>query len=86
LGLCVGGAWLVVSILHLPGTTKAHSIRHLMTGTGAYYYIVWGVWLRHCLNYKQDEYELVWPNFWTMPDVVKRQDAVANGRSTKKEL
>jgi dihydroceramidase len=69
--------------------SKAHVIRHLMTGTGAYYYIVWGVWLRHCLNYKQDEYELVWPNFWTVPDVVRRQGAVADGRvngSAKKEL
>jgi dihydroceramidase len=60
-----------------------------MTGTGAYFYIVWGVWLRHCLNYRQDEYELVWPNIWTMPEVVKRQSAAANGGasgSRKKEL
>jgi dihydroceramidase len=79
----------VVSILYILKTTKAHDIRHLMTGTGAYYYIVWGVWLRHCLNYEQDEYELVWPNFWTVPDVVKRQGAVAGGQansSAKKEL
>jgi dihydroceramidase len=43
-----------------------------MTGTGAYYYIVWGIWLRHHLNYRQNEYELVWPNFWTVPGVVKK--------------
>jgi dihydroceramidase len=24
-----------------------------MTGTGAYFYIQWGIWLRHCLNGKQ---------------------------------
>lgn len=48
-----------------------------MTGTGAYFYIVWGIWLRHYLNYRQDEYELVWPNIWTMPEVVKR--AAVNG-------
>ena len=64
-------------------TSKAHNIRHLMTGTGAYFYIVWGVWLRHCLNYRQDEYKLDWPNYWTMPQVIKRQSA--NG-SRKKEL
>jgi len=50
-----------------------------MTGVGAYYYIVWGVWLRHCLNYRQDEYELVWPNLWTMPAVVKQQGYPARG-------
>ncbi|RAR07052.1 tubulin beta chain [Stemphylium lycopersici] len=58
---------------------EGHGWWHLMTGTGAYFYIVWGVWLRHCLNYRQDEYELVWPNIWTMPAVVKRQSAAATG-------
>jgi dihydroceramidase len=66
-----------------------------MTGVGAYFYIVWGIWLRHCLNYRQDEYELYWPNLWTMPVVVKQSSAVggANGHtkghaneSAKKEL
>jgi len=58
-----------------------------MTGTGAYYYIIWGVWLRHYLNYRQDEYELVWPNYWTVPDVVKKS-ASSKQQSTgaKKEL
>jgi dihydroceramidase len=60
-----------------------------MTGTGAYYYIMWGVWLRHHLNYRQDEYELVWPSFWTsVPDVVKIGSST-EGSSTaagKKEL
>ncbi|CAN9457107.1 unnamed protein product [Alternaria alternata] len=68
---------------------EGHGWWHLMTGTGAYYYIVWGVWLRHCLNYRQDEYELDWPNFWTMPQVIKRQEALNRGHvngSTKKEL
>jgi dihydroceramidase len=58
-----------------------------MTGTGAYYYIVWGIWLRHHLNYKQNEYELVWLNFWTVPDVVRRCSvAVEASKSGKKEL
>jgi dihydroceramidase len=80
---------MVVSTVYDLKASKAHNIRHLMTGTGAYYYIVWGVWLRHCLNYRQDEYELVWPNFWTMPDVVRRQGAVVDGHVNglaKKEL
>ncbi len=52
-----------------------------MTGVGAYYYIVWGIWLRHCLNYRQDEYELNWPNLWTMAEVVKRRKPIANGHT-----
>jgi dihydroceramidase len=54
-----------------------------MTGTGAYYYIVWGIWLRHCLNYRQNEYELKWPNLWTVPDVVRRGSVVQNGSTGK---
>lgn len=60
-----------------------------MTGIGAYYYIVWGIWLRHCLNYRQDEYELHWPNMWTMPAVVKQGGSAAKRNadgSQKKEL
>jgi dihydroceramidase len=67
---------------------EGHGWWHLMTGTGAYYYIVWGIWLRHQLNYRQDEYELYWPNLWTMPEVVRRGSG-ANGYSQsggKKEL
>jgi dihydroceramidase len=59
-----------------------------MTGTGAYFYIVWGIWLRHHLNYRQNEYELVWPNFWTVPEVVRRGSSAKNAAngSVKKEL
>jgi dihydroceramidase len=59
-----------------------------MTGTGAYYYIVWGIWLRHHLNYRQNEYELLWPNLWTVPEVVKQGSSGQNGstKGEKKEL
>jgi dihydroceramidase len=51
---------------------EGHGWWHLMTGTGAYFYIVWGVWLRHCLNGRQDEFKLVWPSMFTsLPSVVK---------------
>jgi dihydroceramidase len=46
--------------------------RHLMTGTGAYFYITWGIWLRHCLNGRQEEYDLRWPSLFSLPEVVKR--------------
>ena len=45
--------------------------RHLMTGTGAYFYLVWGIWLRHCLNGRQDEYDLHWPGIFSLPVVVR---------------
>lgn len=45
-----------------------------MTGIGAYFYIVWGIWLRHCLNGQQDAYYLRWPRVWSLPDVVRRNN------------
>lgn len=58
---------------------EGHGWWHLMTGIGAYFYIVWGTWLRHCLNDRQDEYTLVWPHLTTMPVVVKQSKPSANG-------
>ena len=56
-----------------------------MTGTGAYFYIVWGVWLRHCLNGRQDEFELRWPSMFTsLPVVVKKTGA--SEVSAKKQI
>jgi hypothetical protein len=59
-----------------------------MTGLGAYFYIVWGIWLRHCLEGRSDEYELVWPSLWTsVPEVVRRSPSrngaavVPNGKA-----
>jgi dihydroceramidase len=53
-----------------------------MTGMGAYFYLQWGIWLRHCLNYKQDNYELLWPSIFSIPAVVRRQDApTGNGHN-----
>lgn len=43
-----------------------------MTGTGAYMSLVWGIWLRHCLNERQDEYELYWPRtFTSLPEIIR---------------
>ena len=60
--------------------------RHLMTGTGAYFYLTWGIWLRHCLNGRQDEYDLSWPRIWSLPEVVLRKSANGDARydSSKK--
>jgi dihydroceramidase len=74
-----GHGWWYVPTLKAFQAMKTHICRHLMTGLGAYFYIVWGIWLRHCLNYRQDEYELHWPNVRTIPEVIRRKGA-------KKEL
>lgn len=63
---------------------ELHGWWHLMTGIGAYAYLVWGIWLRHCLDFKQDEFELVWPRWTSMPVVLKRRaPREPNGTSEK---
>ena len=54
--------------------------RHLMTGTGAYFYLTWGIWLRHCLNGRQDEYDLVWPRIWSLPEIVRTKSLNGHAR------
>ena len=55
-----------------------------MTGLGAYYYITWGIWLRHCLNGRQEEYRLVWPSLFSLPEIVHSVEV--NGHSGGKSL
>lgn len=58
-----------------------------MTGIGSYYYIVWAVWLRHCLNERQDEYVLNWPSYcFSLPEVVPRYDVGKGSWSRKARL
>ncbi|KAL3420759.1 alkaline phytoceramidase [Phlyctema vagabunda] len=68
---------------------EGHGWWHIMTGTGAYFYIVWGIWLRHCLNGKQDEYVLNWPSIFTsFPEIVPASvlDAKANGEMNQRHV
>ena len=65
---------------------EGHGWWHLMTGTGAYYYIMWAIWLRHCLNGRQDEYDMHWPRIWNLPVVIRTgytHDIVVNGDAKK---
>ncbi|KAL8672899.1 MAG: hypothetical protein Q9168_002653 [Polycauliona sp. 1 TL-2023] len=52
---------------------EGHGWWHLLTGIGAYYYLIWGIWLRHCLNGRQDEYSLVWPSILSLPRIVRSE-------------
>lgn len=57
-----------------------------MTGIGAYLYIVWGIWLRHCLNGRQDEYHLRWARIWHIPEVIRTSPPdTVNGVSRDKK-
>ena len=56
-----------------------------MTGIGAYFYITWGIWLRHCLNGRQEEYVLIWPGIFSLPEIVKVTDADGVSKTGKRE-
>ncbi|KAJ9312944.1 hypothetical protein DTO271D3_6858 [Paecilomyces variotii] len=64
---------------------EGHGWWHLMTGIGAYLYIIWGIWLRVCLNNHQDEFMLQWPHFYNFPELVRVQPESSheNGSSKK---
>ena len=84
-GNIAGGAWVVVSCFLLDagkGTSAYLWFRHLMTGTGAYFYITWGIWLRHCLNGEQDEYDMHWPSLFSLPEVIRtrKSTTAVNGK------
>lgn len=57
----------------------------MMTGHGAYLYIIWGIWLRHCLNNRQEEYHLRWARFWHIPEVIHTGVTAGNGVALAKK-
>jgi dihydroceramidase len=63
---------------------EGHGWWHVMTGVGAYLYIIWGIWLRHCLNGRQEEYYLWWPHTWNIPEVIRINDSQHENGSVKK--
>lgn len=67
-------------------SNMANTDRHIMTGIGAYFYIVWGIWLRHCLNGRQEEYILQWPSLFTSLPHVVRADGMGRGGKNLKKL
>lgn len=48
---------------------EGHGWWHLLTGVGAYYELMYGIYLRHCLDGRQNEYRLVWSSVFSIPDV-----------------
>ncbi|KAJ5168296.1 uncharacterized protein N7482_003890 [Penicillium canariense] len=64
---------------------EGHGWWHIMTGIGAYLYIIWGIWLRHCLNGRQDDYHLRWKHFWHIPEIVRTTPLSENGVARAKK-
>lgn len=62
---------------------EGHGWWHLMTGIGAYDYIVWGIYLRHILNGDQEHFKMVWPSFFRLPEIVRVSDPPRGAESNK---
>ena len=43
-----------------------------MTGYAGYINLTWGIWLRYCMNGEQDDVELVWPSFFSVPLIERK--------------
>ncbi|KAI2620780.1 alkaline dihydroceramidase [Xylaria nigripes] len=53
---------------------EGHAWWHLMTGIGAYYYIVWRLWIHKCLDGDEDKFQLYWPSVYQLPEVRTVED------------
>lgn len=52
---------------------EGHGWWHLFTGLGAYYFIIWRVWLIRCLDAGETNFKLDWSSKVTsIPQVVPR--------------
>jgi dihydroceramidase len=57
-----------------------------MTGIAAYFNLTWAIWLRYCLNGKQDDVELVWPSiFASVPVVVRKEWKESSDKLPKRD-
>ncbi|KAI8629300.1 alkaline dihydroceramidase [Xylariaceae sp. FL1651] len=48
---------------------EGHAWWHLMTSIGAYFYIVWRIWIHRCLDGDEDKFRLDWPSMFSLPEV-----------------
>ncbi|KAH8893724.1 alkaline phytoceramidase [Thozetella sp. PMI_491] len=65
---------------------EGHGWWHILTGIGAYYLILWRVWLVRVLDGSEHEYMLHWPSFFTsVPEVVPRPSGARKDGSKKRQ-
>ena len=60
---------------------EGHGWWHLMTGIGAYCYIVWGIHIRHVLRGQQGRFVMVWEGWFSLPEIVKVDDEKVERRN-----
>ncbi|CAJ2513365.1 Uu.00g014840.m01.CDS01 [Anthostomella pinea] len=53
---------------------EGHAWWHLMTGIGAYYYIIWRIYIQRCLDGDEDKFRLHWPSVFKTPEVIAVDD------------
>lgn len=51
---------------------EGHGWWHLFTGIAQYFNITWSIWMRYCVEGKQDDFEMVWPSMFTSVPAVER--------------
>ncbi|KAI2463658.1 putative alkaline phytoceramidase [Annulohypoxylon bovei var. microspora] len=59
---------------------EGHAWWHLMTGIGAYYYIIWRIWIHRILDGEEDKFRLNWPSIFRMPEVIPIGDTLDKKR------
>ncbi|KAI0188389.1 alkaline dihydroceramidase [Astrocystis sublimbata] len=64
---------------------EGHAWWHLMTGIGAYYYIVWRIWIQRCLDGDEDKFRLYWPSVFHLPEVMSVNDLPSARENTKRQ-
>lgn len=86
LGLTARGSWLVVSLTVIMSFPILQYHRHVFTGMGLYYHLVFGVYLRHHLKGDQDDIELVWPSIFTsIPAIVRKDRTSSTSNGNKRD-
>lgn len=52
---------------------EAHGWWHVFTGLGAYYWVIWRMWLERCLDGEEGVFMLNWPSmFKSVPRILPR--------------
>jgi hypothetical protein len=80
-GYIVGRSWVVVS--DWPPPAKQFCLlrdRHFFTSIASYHILTWLVWLRYCLDGRQDEVQLKWSSALSTLPVLERKSAFKKGK------
>lgn len=61
---------------------EAHGWWHVFTGLGAYYWLIWRIWLETCLDGREGDFMLNWPSVFTsVPRIIPCPTHIARADS-----